>query len=112
MGFHSLVNTIHFSEAANDFRKNKGFYTRAPRGSREYVEYWELQEDRCRNGYKVGDLWIPGRYYSYLNFAVIDKIPDAIAIGAYKDYKRTGTFPNITVEPIRDFPRFWEIDYE
>lgn len=113
MSFHNLVNTVHFSEAANDFRCNGGTYTRAPRGSREYVEYWSIQEDRCRNGYSVGDTWIPGRYYGYLNFAPIYKVPDHIALAAYNEAKdKHGKVSKRTAEKIMDFPRFWEIDYE
>src|SRR6476620_10037430 len=76
MSFGKLVKTRYFSEAAIDYTKNKGFYTRAPIGSREYTEYWEMQEQRCMNGYKVGDLWISGRHYFYLNFTPILKVPD------------------------------------
>ena len=112
MAFHHLVNTQYFSEAANDFRK-QGTYTRAPRGSREYAEYWELQEERCRNGYKVGGLWIPGRYYGYLNFARISKVPDHIALAAYNEARdKNGRVSKRTADKIMDFPRFWEIDYE
>lgn len=113
MGFHNLVNTVYFQEAANDFRKNGGFYTRAPRGSRDYREYWAIQEERCRNGYKVGDLWIPGRYYGYLNFAPIMKVPDAIALKAFQEARdKHGKISKRTADKIMDFPRFWEIDYE
>lgn len=112
MGFHSLVNTSQFSEAANDFRKH-GAYTRAPRGSREYMEYWHLQEERCKSGFISGGLWIPGRYYFYLNFAPISKIPDAVALLAYNEAKdKNGKISKRTAEKIMDFPRFWEIDYE
>lgn len=113
MSFHNLVNTRYFSEAATDFKKNGGVYTRAPRGSRDYNEYWDLQEERCKNGYKVGDLWIPGRYYGYLNFAPINKVPDHIALAAYNERRdSTGKVSIKTSDKIMDFPRFWEIDYE
>ena len=113
MGFHNLVNTHQFSEAANDFRRNGGTYTKAPRGSREYVEYWTMQETRCRDGFKCGDLWIPGRYYGYLNFAPIYKVPDAIALAAYEEARGvSGKVGKRTADKIMDFPRFWEIDYE
>jgi hypothetical protein len=113
MGFHNLVNTQYFQEAANDFRKNGGIYTRAPRGSREYGEYWDIQDKRCKEGYSVGGTWIPGRYYGYLNFAPIYKIPDAIALAAYNENRdKNGKVSKRTAEKIMDFPRFWEIDYE
>lgn len=113
MAFHNLVNTRYFSEAAIEFRKNGGVYTRAPRGSREYREYWELQSSRCREGYKVGGTWIPGRYYGYLNFSPIYKIPDSVALQAFEESRNAhGIVSSRTADKIMDFPRFWEIDYE
>jgi hypothetical protein len=114
MGFHSLVNTAYFSEAANDFRKNGGRYTTAPIGSRDYHEYWEEQEKRCRQGYKVGGLWIPGRKYHWLNFTPIMKVDDKIAIKAFEERRsaKTGKVGRLTAERILDFPRFYEIHYE
>jgi hypothetical protein len=44
MGFHKLVNTRYFSEAAIAFKKNGGRYTTAPVGSRDYKDFWEEQE--------------------------------------------------------------------
>lgn len=109
--WHNLVNTIHFSEAANDFRKNQGVYTKAPRGSREYFEYWELQAKRCKEGYSVGDTWIPGRYYFYLNFFPMYKVDDKVALTAL-DSTLSGKVSKRTAEKIMDFPRFNEMQYE
>ena len=113
MSFGKLVNTRYFSEAAIDFIKNKGVYTTAPVGSREYIEYWEMHEHRCRTGYKVGDLWIPGRHYFYLNFTPILKIPD-IKLNAIlsESRDRNGKMGNVVMEKILEFPKFFEIDYE
>lgn len=113
MSFGKLVNTRYFSEAAIDFIKNKGVYTTAPVGSREYIEYWEMHEHRCRVGYKVGDLWIPGRHYFYLNFTPILKIPD-IKLNAIlsESRDRNGKMGNVVMERILEFPKFFEIDYE
>ena len=36
-----------------------------------YEEFWDEQYDRCINGYKTAGLYIPGRYYFYLNFVVL-----------------------------------------
>jgi hypothetical protein len=90
--YHSLVNTNCFREEAIRFVKY-GYYTDAPEGSLEYDEYWDIQEERCLNGYQVGDLWITGRHYFYLNFFPMVKV---------------------TVNPpdrVLGFPDFWEIDY-
>lgn len=96
--WHNLVNTRYFSEAAIAFKKNGGRYTTAPRGSRDYVEYWEEQERRCRVGYQVGDTWITGRHYFYLNFTVMQRTRE----GANS---KTG-------QKVTDFPRFTEMQYE
>lgn len=112
--WHNLVNTAYFSEAANDFRKNGGMYTRAPRGSKDYFDYWKMHEDRCKRGYKVGDIWIPGRYYFFLNFFPIDKVKDVDALKALEDQrsKVTGRVAKRTADKILDFPRFHEMQYE
>lgn len=113
MSFHRLVNTRLFSEAATDFHKNGGRYTTAPRGSREYFEYWKEQERRCRDGYKVGDTWIPGRYYFYLNFCPMFKVPDEVALAVFKEAQTgKGAISKRTSEKIFDFPRFMETQYE
>jgi hypothetical protein len=41
-------------------------------GSKEYIKYWNLQIDRCKNGYKPnGGEYMCGAYYFYLNFCKI-----------------------------------------
>lgn len=96
--WHHLTNTQYFSEAALQFKKNGGRYTMAPRGSREYFEYWALQEKRCKEGYKVGDVWITGRHYFYLNFTIMQRLKEG-------GNAKTG-------QKITDFPRFTEMQYE
>lgn len=108
-----MVNTRQFSEAAMDFKKNKGRYTLAPPGSREFTEYCDYHEERCQNGYKVGDLWISGRHYFYLNFTPILKIPDDMLLKVLRQSKdKRGNLGAVTMEKILEFPRFFEIDYE
>jgi len=109
MGFHALVNTRHFSEAAIEWKKNGGRYTLAPQGSRDYFQYWEEQERRCKYGYKVGDLWISGRHYGYLNFFPIFRIPET-ALKEVRD--KRGRLSAKISEKVVSFPAFWEIDYE
>src|SRR6476646_562916 len=91
MGFHHLVNTAYFSEAATDFRNNGGKYNTAPVGSRDYMEYWDEQEKRCREGYSYVGLWIPGRHYWFLNFTPIMKVDDRIAIKAFEERRSAKT---------------------
>lgn len=111
--FNKLVNTRLFSEAAIDFKRNKGRYITAPVGSRDHTEYWEIQEERCMNGYKAGDLWIPGRHYFYLNFTPILKVPDEQLLKVWKEKKdKRGNMGATTMGKILEFPRFYELDYE
>lgn len=109
MGFHHLVNTRYFSEAAIDWKRNGGRYTTAPQGSRDYIQYWEEQERRCKYGYKVGDLWIPGRFYGYLNFFPMQRVPDEV-LAEMRNKK--GLLASAVTEKAVRFPAFWEIDYE
>lgn len=112
--WHNLVNTQYFKEAAIDFKKNGGRYTMAPRGSRDYFEYVDLQNKRCREGMSVGGVWIPGRYYFYLNFFPMWKVPDETALQAFEDQRNkvTGKIAKKTADKILDFPRFNEMQYE
>jgi hypothetical protein len=41
-------------------------------GSKQYSDYWDEQYDRCVNGYETGGIFIPGRYYYYLNFTTLN----------------------------------------
>lgn len=88
-----LVNTHYFQEEALRFNK-EGSYCRYPRGSYAYKEYWYEQDRRCKQGYSVGGLWIPGTYYFYLNFFPI----------LLKD--------EVTGRKSRNFPRFIDVDLE
>lgn len=42
------------------------------KGTRLYEEFWDEQFDRCINGYDTAGIHIPGRYYWYLNFNVVN----------------------------------------
>ena len=33
-----------------------------------YNQWWEEQVYYCKNGYTTGGLWVPGRYYKFVNF--------------------------------------------
>lgn len=37
-------------------------------GTPEYEQYWTEQLYRCINGYQTGGIWLPGRFYYYMNF--------------------------------------------
>ncbi len=88
-----LVNTQYFREEAIRFDKNKS-YCKYPRNSHTFREYWIEQNRRCIEGYKVGDLYIPGSYYFYLNFSPI-----------LSKNEKTG-------RKQQEFPRFTDVDLE
>lgn len=113
MSFHNLVNTAQFSYTARDWVKNGGIYTRAPHGSREYFQFWEEEERRCRYGYKIGDTYITGRHYGYLNFFPISKVPaESLAAMLNEERDARGNLRRQAIEKKVGFPAFWEIDYE
>jgi len=112
MGFHNLVNTAQFSYTARDFKKQGDKYCLAPIGSREWTEFWTEEERRCREGYSIGDLWIPGRHYFYLNFTQIKMVDPRISVQAYLDRKNGVQMNKITAAKDMYFPRFYEVDYE
>lgn len=99
-----IKNTKKFCEAAEFFKVHK-CYTLAPRGTTDYVKYWERETDRCLNGYTAPDGdFITGYHYFYLNYSPIMKLKET----EYKD-----RFGNIRKrrERVFDFPSFWDYDY-
>lgn len=113
MSFHSLVNTAQFSEASKEWKKNGGRYTTAPKGSKDYYQYWEEQERRCRYGFTTGGMWIPGRMYDYLNFFPMSRVPEATMMRSLEEQRDTkGRLSKRAIEKKVDFPSFWEVHYE
>jgi hypothetical protein len=106
--YKGLVNSQYFKEAAVDFKKNTGKYTRAPKGTREYTQYWDMQEKRCEMGHTVGGMWIPGRYYFYLNFTPIMKVSDDILFKDKKSFAEAMGGKN----KVQEFPNFWEVQHD
>lgn len=80
-------------------------YTLAPRGTSDYVKYWEQETDRCLNGYVAPDGdYITGYHYFYLNYCPIMKLEET----KYTD--RTGSV-RTRRERNLGFPKFWDYDY-
>lgn len=95
-----FANTQYLSEAAIHFKKH-GRYTLAPKGHKDWVEYWTEQDRRCREGYSVGDIKITGKHYFMLNFQpmmVYDKNTKSVVKG-------------IEAKKLL-FPRFWKVHYD
>lgn len=40
-------------------------------GTEAHRQWWIEQFDYCMNGYNTGGLWIPGRYYFFLNYCTV-----------------------------------------
>lgn len=96
-----LVNTQEFRRAGLMFN-NHGYYTDAPEGSRDYVEFWDEETRRCIEGYTVGDLTISGKFYGYLNYSLIEAFPESIL----KDKNKVSA----SVDKVLKTPSFWELD--
>ena len=72
-GFNETTNQIFISES-NKFRSD-GVYCTAPFKSKDFVNYWDDQKQKCRKGIIVKDstnTWFLAReYYMWLNFLPI-----------------------------------------
>lgn len=99
-----IKNTKKFCEAAEFFKVHK-CYTLAPRGTTDYVKYWERETDRCLNGYTAPDGdQITGYHYFYLNYCPIMRLIETEYVDRNGDTRKRR-------ERIFDFPRFWDYDY-
>ena len=99
-----IYSSDKFRQAALFFQEH-GCYTLAPRGTTDYIQYWERETNRCLNGYVApdGDA-ITGYHYFYLNYSPIMKIEEVEYTDKYGS-KRTRR------ERILAFPDFWSGDY-
>ena len=99
-----IKNTKKFCEAAEFFKVHK-CYTLAPRGTTDYVKYWERETDRCLNGYTAPDGdQITGFHYFYLNYCPIMRLDETEYTDRNGDTRKRR-------ERIFDFPKFWDYDY-
>ena len=99
-----IYNTDKFRQAAIFYEKN-GCYTFAPRGTTDYIKYWDQETDRSLNGYTAPDGdYITGYYYFYLNYSPIMKLDNE----QYID--RNGNI-RTRRNRILMFPSFWIWDY-
>lgn len=88
-----LTNTKVFLETREYFLKHH-LYTKSVVGTFQYKEFWENERKKCIEGVTIGDLWIPGTYYFYLNY-----------------YPILGKDP-VTGRKTRIFPQFTDVDLE
>lgn len=87
-----FINSTAFSEEARHFMRY-GYYTDAPAGSKDFLDYWDEQERRCLEGYSIGGVRIPGRYYFFLNFCRIKARPIDPKTGKEVSNRKEWTFP-------------------
>ena len=99
-----IYNSDKFRPSAIFFQEH-GCYTLAPRGTTDYIQFWEQETNRCLNGYVApdGDA-ITGYHYFYLNYSPIMILKETEYTDRY-GVKRTKR------ERIFDFPNFWDSDY-
>ena len=96
-----FINTKVFSEASAYYLKH-GTYTHAPEGTSEHREFWDREEDRCKNGYTVGGVRITGEHYAYLNYGRI-----LATVGDGKRQRKIDTFPKFL-----DMDYYWYHELE
>ena len=99
-----IFNTDKFRQSAIFFQEH-GCYTLAPRGTTDYIQFWEQETNRCLNGYVApdGDA-ITGYHYFYLNYSPIMKIEEKEYVDKYGNVRKKR-------ERLLNFPDFWDYDY-
>ena len=99
-----ILNSDKFRQSAIFFQEH-GCYTLAPKGTTDYVKYWEEETNRCLYGYTApdGDS-ISGYNYFYLNYSPIMKLQEVEYTDRFGDKR-------MRRERIFGFPRFWDYDY-
>lgn len=99
-----IKNSDKFRQSAIFFEKHK-CYTLAPRGTTDYIQFWEQEKERCLHGYVAPDGdEITGYHYFYLNYSPIMKLEEVEYTDKYGN-KRTRR------ERVLGFPRFYDYDY-
>lgn len=99
-----IKNSDKFRQSAIFFEEHK-CYTLAPRGTTDYIQFWEQEKERCLHGYVAPDGdEITGYHYFYLNYSPIMKL---------EEVKYTDKHGNERTrrERILGFPRFYDYDY-
>src|SRR5690625_1186100 len=101
-----IVNTQYFRETGQFFEKN-GYYTSAPAGTKEWEDFWDMQKDKCLNGYSVGGRKITGYHYWYLNFTPIKRASDGALAGEERATSKEYAMPAFYDG---DYNYFWAVD--
>lgn len=91
------IDSSVFRQEAIRFMTTGRYCAELP-GTPAYMEYWNEQLERCKNGYSVKGHKITGNHYSYLNFSQIQVVVQAKGTRAAKKTTRC--------------PDFWDGDYD
>jgi hypothetical protein len=98
-----LDDADKFRPAAKAYEEN-GYYTPAPKGTREYKKFWSEELRRSRDGYTSPDgEFISGYNYFYLNFC-------QIIVTKEIRYKDTKGYNRIKKDRVKSFPWFYDYD--
>ena len=98
-----ILNSDKFRQPAIQFEKY-GYYCSYPKGTTEYIKFWEEEQRKCVNGYVAEDgEFVTGYHYFYLNYCPIDRVVEREVM--YKNKK--------IVKKIKEkaFPKFYDYDY-
>jgi hypothetical protein len=101
-----LVNTQYFREQALHFQKY-GHYDDGDPGTYHYENFWEEEMRRCMVGYKVGDTWVTGYHYWYLNYWHIEVTRE----NSEQLYGEVIKSRRKKADRLMDFAEFWDVDY-
>ena len=108
-----LANTNEFRRAALHFEKH-GCYTKAsPKyDPKEFKEYWDEEERRCKEGYSVAGVTITGDHYDYLNYSRIRLTKDPRATDVLGG-QTEAVVKNLKISASKSehFPDFWDGDF-
>lgn len=123
----AFVNTSLFTEAARHYKKY-GCYTTAPQGSKDYTDFWDIEEERRKNGMtapgklitviengkpvqKIQEVHITGKHYGFLNYGRILLTKDIDTVEAkYLTGSNVKNVRKVGKKTI-DFPRFIDGQY-
>jgi len=99
-----IKNSDKFRGPALEYIRS-GVYCSYPRGTTEYIKFWEEEQERCINGYTASDGdRITGYYYFYLNYCPILRIVNRLTVDKDgKQHNKRGS--ELT------FPDFYDYDY-
>jgi hypothetical protein len=84
--------SLEFNRHAQNFLKDE-IFCKAPRGSRDYIDYWDTEREKCRKGVifksASGKTWyLPRFYYHWINFLqIFNKAQKCFAFPDIRDFQ-------------------------